>query len=652
MSEDTIVVIETVTETVEVTEEPTTVVISTVGAQGIQGETGEGVPTGGAAGEVLTKQSGTDFDTDWEVPTADADNITFAPTGGVASTDVQAAIAELDSEKATPAQIAAAIAALAAVYQPLDSDLTAIAALLTTAFGRSILTLANAAAAQALFDLEPGTDIPSLVAFNNHHARHEEGGADEVSVTVGQIDDEGADFGQVPVSDGAGVVSWQDQSGAGGGAPSTADFLVGTAQPGLSSEIVVGTTPGGELGGTWGSPTVDAVHSGSSHASIAAAAQAALDAHLADTADAHDGSAISYDGTGQVVTVATDDVQEAVEALDAGLTAHIVDAVGAHDAAAISFTPSGTIAADNVDDALQELDTEKAAAANVVMDGDAAGGVLSGTYPSPGFAVDMATQAELDAAIATRQPLDSDLTAIAALADPNADRILFWDDSLGAYTFLSPGTGLTITGTTIDASASGGAATTYSVAQTGHGLAVGDVVRHNGTNYVKAQADSATNAEVIGIVSAVADADHFTLLTEGQITGLSGLTAGTAHFLSATSAGALTATEPSTAGQVSKPVLVAYSTTAGVFVNLRGAVIATQSAGGVLDGTYPNPGLAASVAGSGLAETADVLSVNVDDSTLQISSDTLRVKDAGITAAKLATGPAGSVHLLNYLTSR
>lgn len=30
-----------------------------------------------------------------------------------------------------------------------------------------------------------------------------------------------------------------------------------------------------------------------------------------------------------------------------------------------------------------------------------AGGVLSGTYPNPGFAVDMATQAELDAALVT-----------------------------------------------------------------------------------------------------------------------------------------------------------------------------------------------------------------------------------------------------------
>jgi len=48
-------------------------------------------------------------------------------------------------------------------------------------------------------------------------------------------------------------------------APTTADYLVGTAQAGLSAEIVVGATPGGELGGTWASPTVDATHSGSAH---------------------------------------------------------------------------------------------------------------------------------------------------------------------------------------------------------------------------------------------------------------------------------------------------------------------------------------------------------------------------------------------------
>lgn len=55
-------------------------------------------------------------------------------------------------------------------------------------------------------------------------------------------------------------------------APATADYLVGTAQAGLSAEIVVGTTPGGELGNTWASPTVDATHSGSAHTDFIAKA--------------------------------------------------------------------------------------------------------------------------------------------------------------------------------------------------------------------------------------------------------------------------------------------------------------------------------------------------------------------------------------------
>lgn len=41
----------------------------------------------------------------------------------------------------------------------------------------------------------------------------------------------------------------------------------------------------------------------------------------------------------------------------------------------------------------------------------------------------------------------------ASLTDPNADRMMFWDDSGGATTWLAPGTGLAITNTTIDATA-------------------------------------------------------------------------------------------------------------------------------------------------------------------------------------------------------
>ena len=48
-----------------------------------------------------------------------------------------------------------------------------------------------------------------------------------------------------------------DDTSAGGGAPDDADYLVGTSNASLSAEIIVGTTPGGELGNTWASPTID-----------------------------------------------------------------------------------------------------------------------------------------------------------------------------------------------------------------------------------------------------------------------------------------------------------------------------------------------------------------------------------------------------------
>ena len=55
---------------------------------------------------------------------------------------------------------------------------------------------------------------------------------------------------------------------------------------------------------------------------------------------------------------------------------------------------------------------------------------------------------------ADKTALDS-IAGITALADPNADRLLFWDDSLGNYAFLALGSGLSIAGTTISASGAG-----------------------------------------------------------------------------------------------------------------------------------------------------------------------------------------------------
>lgn len=238
-------------------------------------------------------------------------------------------------------------------------------------------------------------------------------------------------------------------AGGGGGAPTTADYLVGTAQAGLSAEIVVGPSPGGELGGTWASPSVDNVHSGSSHAQAQAAAEAtaaaALASHTGDTTDAHDASAIS-----------------------------------------------------SVD----------------------AGGFYTGT----------------------------DVEAILQEIAPQ----------------LGGGSG---------------EATRKTISQTAHGFSVGDVLRISAADtYAIAQANSAANAEVAGIVVEVVNANSFVLHVAGYLDELSGLTAGVVYFLSPSSAGDLTATAPAAAGQVSKPLLVADGADSGWWFNWRGILVSEPAA--------------------------------------------------------------------------
>lgn len=113
-------------------------------------------------------------------------------------------------------------------------------------------------------------------------------------------------------------------------------------------------------------------------------------------------------------------------------------------------------------------------------------------------------------------------------------------------------------------------ANTRAISQTAHGLSVCEPVYDNAGTFAAAKADADATAEAVGIVSAVTDSDHFVLLTSGYITGCSGLTAHSTHWLSDSSAGALTATEPTTVGHISKALLWADSTSSGYFMNMRG----------------------------------------------------------------------------------
>ena len=120
-------------------------------------------------------------------------------------------------------------------------------------------------------------------------------------------------------------------------------------------------------------------------------------------------------------------------------------------------------------------------------------------------------------------------------------------------------------------------ASVYQSINQAHSFNVGNVLKFSGGVYALAQADSAADAEVVGIVSAVTDGNNFTLLYSGYINTMTGLTANTTYFLSPSSAGGLTTTEPITVGQISKPLLVATSATTGYFFNYRGVVIASPA---------------------------------------------------------------------------
>ncbi len=124
----------------------------------------------------------------------------------------------------------------------------------------------------------------------------------------------------------------------------------------------------------------------------------------------------------------------------------------------------------------------------------------------------------------------------------------------------------------------GGGGTVDRVSQASHGFVVGDILYLVSTTYTKARADAANTAEVVGMVSRVVDTGTFEITLSGEVSGLSGLTAGEVYFLSAATAGAMTVTEPSVIGQVSVPLGVASSTTTFYVAPKRGNVIGGTNA--------------------------------------------------------------------------
>ena len=133
----------------------------------------------------------------------------------------------------------------------------------------------------------------------------------------------------------------------------------------------------------------------------------------------------------------------------------------------------------------------------------------------------------------------------------------------------------------------GGSADVITVTQNSHGLILGRPVKMTSSGYAHATADTAANAEAIGIVIA-SDWDGssganttFTLALSGRITVdgcVPNLAAGTVLFLQVAS-GLLAAAEPSGANQVSKPMaVVTVANSEMIMVQQRGEVVSTGGA--------------------------------------------------------------------------
>ena len=153
----------------------------------------------------------------------------------------------------------------------------------------------------------------------------------------------------------------------------------------------------------------------------------------------------------------------------------------------------------------------------------------------------------------------------------------------GPVTFLS----------TLNASSINVSSTKLSYSPKVSGLTAGNVVRiDSSVGLTFAKADSAANAEVLGIV-VDEDATYNYIAVSGQVDnsvfantiknalGIVGATLGkgAAYFLSPTVAGGLTTIEPTAYGQVSKPMLLGITGDKGLILPYRGIVLEGTTAG-------------------------------------------------------------------------
>lgn len=453
----------------------------------------------------------------------------IAHTAGVFATDLAAGKWEELTDLATGAGVITSfnsrvgvvvpeVGDYAAFYQPLDADLTALAGLTSaanklpyftgsstaavtdlSAYGRSLIDDADAATARATLGLVIGTNVQAYDAdlttwaglTPSANAQSLVTAADYAAMRTLLDLEVGTDF----LSPAAIAAAYQPLD-----ADLTSIAALATTAYGRSFLVLADAAAARTLTGLVIGTNVQAYD-----------AELAALAGLTSAAD----KGIQFTGAG---TAGTYD-----------LTAFAKTFLDDADAATVRTT-LGLAIGTNV----QAYDAELAALAGLTSAADKGiqftGSGTAGTYDLSAFAKTILDDADAAAVRTTLglvigtnvQAYDADLAAIAGLSAPGADRILFWDDSASSFAHLTLGTNLSISGTTLNASAGGGSGLSdgdygdITVSGSGTAISIDDDV----VTFAKMQ--NVATARVMGrLTAASGDIEELTFAQVfGQIDGL------------------------------------------------------------------------------------------------------------------------------------
>ena len=200
----------------------------------------------------------------------------------------------------------------------------------------------------------------------------------------------------------------------------------------------------------------------------------------------------------------------------------------------------------------------------------------------------------------------------------------------------------------IEIGGGGAGGSTTEVTQNSHGFVAKDAIRHNGSAWVKAQANAASTL-ALGIVTEAAT-NTFTVAQSGRFTISShGLTVGQWYYLSASAAGGLVSTEPA----ISQPIVYVESSSVifvypyrptNLLINSDGLTPGdnTVTSAKIVNGTIVADDLATNA-----ITTIKITDLNVTTAKIaDLNVTTGKLADDAVTLAKMASGTDGN--LISY----